>query len=58
MIVLGLEYLPGAVLATDGFALLAPLVHPMPKQPDLLREVLETLAAIRQGDQEVAIGRE
>ena len=32
-------------LATDGFALLAPLVHPMPKQPDLLREVLETLAA-------------
>ena len=32
-------------LATDGFALLAPLVRPMPKQPDLLREVLETLAA-------------
>ena len=32
-------------LSTSGFALLAPLVRPTPKRPELLREVLETLAA-------------
>ncbi len=32
-------------LATGNFALLAPLIRPMPKQPELLKECLETLAA-------------
>ena len=30
---------------TNNFALLAPLIRPLPKQPELLRECLETLAA-------------
>ena len=32
-------------LSTGNFALLAPLVRPTPKKPELLREALETLAA-------------
>ena len=30
---------------TDNYALLAPLIRPMPKQPELLRDCLETIAA-------------
>ena len=32
-------------LQTGNFSLLAPLIRPMPKQPELLKECLETLAA-------------
>ena len=32
-------------MQTNQFALLAPLIRPLPKQPELLREALETLAA-------------
>ena len=32
-------------MQTQGFGLLAPLVRPLPKQPELLKECLETLAA-------------
>ena len=32
-------------MSTNNFALLAPLIRPLPKQPELLRECLESLAA-------------
>ena len=32
-------------MQTNNFALLAPLIRPLPKQPELLRECLETLAS-------------
>ena len=32
-------------LQTNNFAPLAPLIRPLPKQPELLREALETLAS-------------
>ena len=32
-------------MQTNNFALLAPLIRPLPKQPELLKECLETLSA-------------